>query len=112
MSIVENINERTKRIMMINLTNQETLAIYKDEKVSDYMIKLQECQQKYSEDENSFFGCSIGKLCPEQTESLAKCHKENGEDLTICAPILYHLDDCMKAYSDQTINLLSKIKNY
>jgi hypothetical protein len=112
MSIVENINERTKRIMMINLTNLEAMAILKDEKVSEYMIKLQECQQKYSEDDNSFFGCSISKLCPEETESLVKCQKENEENINLCAPILYHLDDCMKAYSDKTLNLLSKINNY
>ena len=112
MSIVENIQERNRRIMMINYTNRETMSIIKDEKVADYMLKLQDCQQKYPEDENGFFACTINKLCPEQTESLFKCQKENENNLNKCAAILYHLDDCMKSYTDRTLSLFSKINNY
>ncbi len=50
MSIAENILEINKKIVTINFTNLESLKIMKDEKASDYMIKLSDCYEKFPED--------------------------------------------------------------
>ena len=55
MSIAENILEINKKIVTINFTNSESSQIIKDEKVSDYMIKLSDCYEKVSNEDSNYF---------------------------------------------------------
>jgi hypothetical protein len=112
MSIADNILETNKRIVGLNFTNSESLNIIKDDKVSEYMIKLSECYEKHSENDNNFFRCIIKSVCPEPTESFIKCQKENPNNIQECAPILLNLEKCMKSYSNRTLEIIRKTKDY
>jgi hypothetical protein len=112
MSKIENILEVSKRMVSINFTYIEALQIMKDEKATEYINKLSECYEKNSNDDNQFLVCTIKSLCPEETEIFASCQKENKNDLMICAPIIFKLEDCMRSYSDRTLEIFKKAKIY
>jgi hypothetical protein len=112
MSIAENILDINKKIVTINFTNLESLKIIKDEKVSDYMIKLSDCYEKFTGDDQKYFQCILNSVCPEQTESFLQCQKENKSNISVCTPILLHLEKCMKSYSNRTLELLKRAKEY
>jgi hypothetical protein len=112
MSIAENILDINKKIVTINFTNLESLKIIKDEKVSDYMIKLSDCYEKSPDDDQKYFQCILKSVCPEQTESFLHCQKENKNNISVCTPILLHLEKCMKSYSNRTLELVKRAKEY
>jgi hypothetical protein len=112
MSIAENILEINKKIVTINFTNLESLKIIKDEKVSDYMVKLSDCYEKTSDDDQKYFHCILKSVCPEQTESFLQCQKENKNNINLCTPILLNLEGCMKSYSNRTLEVIKRAKDY
>ena len=112
MSIAENILEINRKIVTINFTKSESAQIIKDEKVSDYMIKLSDCYEKFSNEDSNYFKCVIKSVCPEQTESFLQCQKENQKNHQVCAPILLHLEKCMKSHSNRALEVIKRANKY
>jgi hypothetical protein len=112
MSKIENLLEISKRMISINYTNLESLEILKDEKSTEYVTKLSECHEKNSQDDSVYFLCILKSLCPEQSYKFSVCQKENSNNLSICTPLVYKLDDCMRSYSDRVLQIIKKAKNY
>jgi hypothetical protein len=110
MSKIDNIVGLTKRILNINFTNNELIQIMSNESVSEYMNKLSTCFEKYNQDDQKFFNCAINSACPEQTESFIKCQKENKKNLSVCAPNLMHIEDCMRLNNNRILEVLNKAK--
>lgn len=112
MSKIESILEVSKKIVSVNYTNLESMHIMKDEKTADYVSKLSDCFEKFNNEDKQFFNCAIKSVCPEETEGFVRCQKTNQKNLTVCIPILVTLQDCMKSYSNRTLEIIKKSKNY
>ena len=100
--------EISKNILNINFTNTELLRIMKSKQVSVYLSHITNCYEKYSNNDSDLFSCIMNSACPKEVESLKKCRKINSKSLELCAPILIHIEACLKRNNNSLIFTLTK----
>jgi hypothetical protein len=110
MSKVENLITLNKKLVEINYSNTEVIEILRNKDTSKYMNSIQQCKEKFEEDDKKFFYCIIEKNCPAETNAFLHCQKNNKQNLALCASALISLENYMTAHSTNLLMAIEKAK--